>query len=108
MTTPSLLTSLLTLITSATQDLQTELAAEGLPEPWIDNPALHPWEEGTPSWKYWEARRTLLSALGMMTVRLFPSHAQTMDVDPVIGRRAEPGREALYRLSQREPLRNAS
>lgn len=72
MTTPSLLTSLLTLITTATQDLQSELAAEGLPEPWIDHPALHPWEEETPSKKYWEARRTLISALGMMTVRSLP------------------------------------
>jgi len=72
MTPPSLLTSLLTLITSATQDLQNELSAEGLPEPWIDNAALHPWEEGTPSKKYWEARRTLISALGMMTVRRVP------------------------------------
>jgi hypothetical protein len=68
MSKPSLLTSLLTLITSATQDLQSELGTAGLPEPWIDNAALHPWDEETPSRKYWDARRTLISALGMMTV----------------------------------------
>ncbi|KAF8578314.1 hypothetical protein K439DRAFT_490120 [Ramaria rubella] len=67
MSTPSLLTSLLNLITTSTHELQSELKGAGLPEPWIDNPALHPWDEGTPSKKYWDARRVLISALGMMT-----------------------------------------
>ncbi|KAF8581482.1 S-adenosyl-L-methionine-dependent methyltransferase [Ramaria rubella] len=64
---PSLLSSLLTLITSATHDLQSELTDAGFPEPWIDHAAFHPWDEETPSKKYWDARRTLISALGMMT-----------------------------------------
>ncbi|KIJ42546.1 hypothetical protein M422DRAFT_779976 [Sphaerobolus stellatus SS14] len=63
----SLLSSLLNLITTATCSLQSELRGAGLPEPWIDNAALHPWDEETPSKKYWDARRTLISALGMMT-----------------------------------------
>ncbi|KAF8579301.1 S-adenosyl-L-methionine-dependent methyltransferase [Ramaria rubella] len=67
MTSPSLLSSLLNLITTATHELQSELEGAGLPEPWIDNAALHPWDEETPSKKYWDARKTLISALGMMT-----------------------------------------
>ncbi|KAF8579388.1 S-adenosyl-L-methionine-dependent methyltransferase [Ramaria rubella] len=66
MTGPSLLSSLLSLITSATHDLQSELENADLPEPWIDDATLHPWDEETPSRKYWDARRTLISALGMM------------------------------------------
>ncbi|KAF8581475.1 S-adenosyl-L-methionine-dependent methyltransferase [Ramaria rubella] len=64
---PSLLTSLLDLITSSTHEIQSELDIADLPEPWIDIPALHPWDKETPSKKYWDARKTLISALGMMT-----------------------------------------
>ncbi|KAF8519626.1 hypothetical protein BU17DRAFT_89779 [Hysterangium stoloniferum] len=64
---PSLLSSLVDLISTSTLRLQTELATAGLPEPWIDRAELHPWDEESPSKGYWEARRTLISALGMLT-----------------------------------------
>ncbi|KAF8578290.1 hypothetical protein K439DRAFT_1621426 [Ramaria rubella] len=41
-----------------------------------DDATLHPWDEVTPSRKYWDARRTLISALGMMNVQIVPAVVQ--------------------------------
>ncbi|KZT40429.1 S-adenosyl-L-methionine-dependent methyltransferase [Sistotremastrum suecicum HHB10207 ss-3] len=62
----SVIDSLLFLITNSTRTLQYELAAANVPEPNLSATGAHPWDTTTPPRSYWDARKTLLGALGMM------------------------------------------
>src|ERR1700761_7987302 len=66
----SLMKPLLDIITASTHTMQAELKAAGIPEPWLAKPELHPWDVDIPPMKYWDARKDLVSALGMMSVGL--------------------------------------
>ena len=65
-----MLDSLLNLIITSVNVMKAQLAAADLPEPSLAACESHEWDKNIPPVEYWNARKELLSALGMMKVSL--------------------------------------
>jgi hypothetical protein len=70
MSSPPLIDALLEIINTSAKTMQHELSVSGLTEPWLSKQQPHPWDIDVPPVPYWNARKDLLAAVGMLTVRI--------------------------------------